>query len=738
MGAEYANVIVEITHEQLDRTFQYRVPEEWRDRLEEGMQVEIPFGAGNRRITGYVIERTDRPEFDPAKIKPIAGISETGTAIEGRLIQLAAWMKREYGSTMIQALKTVLPIRKKVRAKENRYVRALLPAEELEQYRAQMEKKHNTARERLAAALLTDPVIPQDVLTHKLNIAAPTVKAMEAAGILETKAAVSYRNPFENRFEKEEKAVLNEEQRAIADSIEAGWKSGDQRPCLIHGVTGSGKTEIYMELIEGVIREGRQAIVLIPEIALTYQTVMRFYRRFGQRVSVMNSRLSAGEKFDQFEQARQGKLDIVIGPRSALFTPFPDLGLIVIDEEHEGAYQSETAPRYHARETAVKRAGMEGAHVVFGSATPSMEAYSRALSGEYRLFRLKKRAKAGSMLSEVQIVDLREELKEGNKSIFSRLLQEKIRERLARKEQVMLFINRRGYAGFVSCRSCGHVMKCPHCDVSLTYHREGTLKCHYCGYETAMPKLCPECGSRYIAAFGTGTQKVEEMAAALFPEARILRMDMDTTKQKDGHEKILSAFADGEADILIGTQMIVKGHDFARVTLVGALAADLSLYTPDYHGAERTFQLLTQAAGRAGRGGLKGEVVIQTYSPEHYSIQTAADQDYEGFYEKEILYRRMLRYPPACSMLSVTVSSLSEAEADETAESLAGIAEQADGLEVIGPADAPIARISDRYRRVVYIKSGSRQRLTALKDRWEETVLSPEKRRSIQVQFDFE
>ncbi len=760
MAAEYANIIIEITHEQLDRTFQYRIPAAWREKIREGMQVEVPFGAGNRRITGYVVGLTDRPEYDPAKIKEIAGIVPRGTAMESQMIELAAWMRRQYGSTMIQALKTVLPIKKTIKKKENRYVRALMSREELEAYRALQEKKHNTARERLATALLADPVIPGDVLTHKLNVAAATVKAMEDAGVLERVAEVEYRNHYENRFAQTAKLTLNDAQQRIVDEIRGGWQAGDGRPSLIHGVTGSGKTEVYMELIEGVIREGKQAIVLIPEIALTYQTVMRFYRRFGKRVSIMNSRLSAGEKYDQFEQAKKGLLDIVIGPRSALFTPFPKLGLIVMDEEHEGAYQSETAPRYHAREVACERARMAGAQVVLGSATPSMEAYARARAGEYRLFPLKERARAGSALAAVQIVDLREELQAGNKSIFSRALQEKIRERLARREQVMLFINRRGYAGFVSCRACGHVLKCPHCDVSLTYHRDGSLRCHYCGHEAAMPKTCPECGSKYIAAFGTGTQKVEEMARNCFPEARILRMDMDTTKEKDGHEKILAAFANGEADILIGTQMIVKGHDFPRVTLVSALAADLSLYTPDYHGAERTFQLLTQAAGRAGRSGLPGEMIIQTYSPEHYSITAAAEQDYEGFYGHESLYRKMLHYPPAHAMLSVMVSSLKEETAKRVAEELAQAAEQlaqklAQGmpqdtekiaqpaktqpeLEIIGPAEAPIARLNDRYRQMLYVKSPDRERLIALKDIWENDTLTPEKRREIQIQYDFE
>ena len=390
-----------------------------------------------------------------------------------------------------------------------------------------------------------------------------------------------------------------------------------------------------MEMIARVIRDGKQAIVLIPEIALTYQTVMRFYKRFGERISILNSRMSNGERYDQMMRAKAGNIDVMIGPRSALFTPFPNLGLIVIDEEHEPTYKSEQIPRYHARETAIARAKLEGASVVLGSATPSLEAFYRShvgkkLSGtsmadgeyreffgggweeeQYELLTLKNRSQKQS-LPEVHVVDLREELKKGNRSIISEKLHELMEERLEKKQQIMLFINRRGYAGFVSCRNCGHVVKCQHCDVSLTSHRGGKLVCHYCGHEEQDISVCPECGSKHIGGFRVGTQQIEDLIKKEFPSARVLRMDMDTTKEKDGHEKILEQFASEDADILVGTQMIVKGHDFPNVTLVGILAADMSLYADDYRAGERTFQLLTQAAGRAGRGSEKGEVVIQT------------------------------------------------------------------------------------------------------------------------------
>ena len=376
---------------------------------------------------------------------------------------------------------------------------------------------------------------------------------------------------------------------------------------MLRGVTGSGKTEIYIELIDRVIRQGKQAVVLIPEIALTYQTVLRFYKKFGNRISVIHSRLTNAQKHDQLEKARRGQIDIIIGPRSALFSPFPNLGIVIIDEEHEGTYKNENVPRYHSREVAEERVRMSGGFLVLGSATPSVETCYKAEKGDYQRYDLLKRA-AGAKLPSVEVVDLRAELATGNRSIISRRLDELIRDRLAKKEQIILFINRRGYSSFVSCRSCGTAMKCPHCDVSLKYHKNGKLMCHYCGYEIPMMKNCPSCGSKYIGTFGTGTQKAEEEVSRLYPEARILRMDYDTTREKDGHEKILSAFADHQADILVGTQMIVKGHDFADVTLVGILAADLSLYSGDYLAAERTFQLLTQAAGRAGRGDRKSVV----------------------------------------------------------------------------------------------------------------------------------
>ena len=741
--AEYANIIVDISHEKLDKTFQYRIPEILRDKISVGMQVKIPFGS--RTLNGYVVELTDEAEFAVDKIRELKGIVTDGVAIESQLIALAAWMKKNYGATMNQALKTVLPVKKKQNAIEHKKIRLKIGEMEAKNQLAEFQRKHARARERLLQALLQEREIDWGIVTQKLNIQPTVIRALETLGIVEIVSEKAYRNPVSHLSSEGYYLTLNEEQKHVVDVITGNMREKIRKTYLIKGVTGSGKTEVYMELIHYILSQGKQAIVLIPEIALTYQTVMRFYNRFGDRVSIMNSRLSQGERYDQFERARNGDIDIMIGPRSALFTPFSNLGLIIIDEEHESSYKSETLPRYHARETAIERAGMCGADVVLGSATPSVESYYKAMKGEYELLELKHRV-ASKPLPKVDVVDLREELKAGNRSILSRRLQELIEERLHKKQQIMLFINRRGVAGFVSCRACGHVIKCPHCDVSLSQHMtarhpEGRMVCHYCGYEEPVPKICPECGSKYIGGFKAGTQKIEMIVKERFPQASVLRMDTDTTKNKEGHEKILSAFANQEADILIGTQMIVKGHDFPNVTLVGVLAADMSLHISDYHAAERTFELLTQAAGRAGRGEVPGEVVIQTYQPEHYSIKTAKDQDYEAFYRQEIEYRKMMLYPPVFHLLVILCASKWEQRASDGADELLheidGIQELKKKIFPIGPADPAIARINDIYRKVIYLKAEDYQNLVFVKDRLEKFMRDNTDYKDIVVQFDF-
>lgn len=735
----YANIIVDISVEKLDKTFQYSVPDELEEVVEVGMQVRIPFGS--RTITGYIVELTEEACFDPAKIKPIAGVVGGSVAIETQLIALAAWMRRNYGSTMNQALKTVLPVKQQQRQVEHRNVVLVMEENEARRRLALFEQKHHTAKARLLRELLAQHTLDYRIVTGKLQISAATIRAFEEQGIAAVEKNTVYRNPVAHLQQKEYTLTLNAEQQAVVDAIRLDWEAGIYRTYLLKGVTGSGKTEVYMELIAETIAKGRQAIVLIPEIALTYQTVMRFRNRFGDKVSIMNSRLSAGERYDQYLRAKQGDIDIMIGPRSALFTPFSGLGLIIIDEEHETSYKSETSPRYHAREVAIERARQNGASVVLGSATPSIESYYQAKLGNFRLLELNHRVEERP-LPECEVIDLREELRQGNRSILSERLQELMEDRLNSGQQMMLFLNRRGVAGIMSCRACGHVIKCPHCDVSLSQHNNGRMVCHYCGYEEPVPVVCPACGSRYISGFKAGTQKVEEIVQRRFPKARILRMDYDTTRTKDGYENILQAFGNHEADILIGTQMIVKGHDFANVTLVGILAADMSLHVSDFHGAERTFQLLTQAAGRAGRGDRRGQVVIQTYDPEHVAIQTAKRQDYESFYEHEISYRQMANYPPVWNMLVVQCQAAQQPVLEEGCKMLRGqiddwSAAVSGEVQVFGPADASVSRISDIYRKVIYMKSADYRKLTLLKDRIEQYIGTEPVYKEINIQFDF-
>ena len=738
MQERYADVIVDISSEKLDRVFQYRIPERMEGMLEPGTVVEVPFGKGNRPVRGYVTGISGQAGYDPARMKEIGRVMTDAADEEARLVGLAAWIRNRYGSTMLQALKTVIPVKRKIKEKQRRWIVLALDGDAARERLDFFQRKHQKARARLVEALLDEPELPWELVSEKLNITAAVIRALQEQGIVRVKSEKLYRNPVQGYTGEKKEIRLNEEQQRIVDEITGEWEEDPPGRYLIHGITGSGKTEVYMELIRYAVSRGQQAIVLIPEIALTYQTVLRFYRNFGDRVSVINSRLSQGERYDQFERARNGELDVMIGPRSALFTPFSRLGIIVMDEEHEPAYQSETMPRYHAREVALQRGKMEHARVVLGSATPSLEAYYGAMTGKYRLFRLTRRA-GQAELPSVSVVDLRQELREGNRSMLSRSLREAIEERLSSGEQVMLFLNRRGYAGFVSCRSCGHVLTCPHCAVSLSLHRGGKLVCHYCGYEQPAVKNCPRCGSGFIRTFRAGTQQVEEELQREFPRARVLRMDLDTTRGKEDHQKILSAFAGHEADILVGTQMIVKGHDFPDVTLVGALAADLSLHIPDYRAAERTFQLLTQAAGRAGRGKSRGLVIIQTYDPDHYAVQAAAAQDYESFYEQEMNYRALAGYPPAGGLFAIHCSGPDEAYLKLACGYLKKFIQQAGagrGITVLGPADEAVSRIQDQYRMVIYLKHENIGMLTEIKNRIERYVAVNHGFDQVAMQFD--
>lgn len=732
---KYAGVIVDISHEKLDKTFSYRIPEHLKDKVDVGVRVRIPFGKTMR--IGYVIEITDMPGFDEDKIRDIDGIVEGSISIDERMIKLAYWMKTNYGSTINRALKTVIPVKKAVKPADKKTVRLLISEKEAISLSREYAGKRMTAQARILEALSECGVTEYSLLTGKLNVSVSSIKSLEEKGLIELESITVFRNSLKN-YDKDAKTVtLNEEQSYVTEAIRKEIDVSDMTPCLIKGVTGSGKTEVYMEIIDHVLKQGKEAIMLIPEIALTYQTVMRFYKRFGDLISIVHSRLSDGEKYDRFKLAKEGRIKVMIGPRSALFTPFSNLGLIIIDEEHESAYQCENVPKYHARETAIALAKMTGSKVILGSATPSMESYYRALNGDFHLYELKNRAGKGT-IPKVEIVDLRKELKAGNRSVFSRKLLEYMEDRLAQKQQIMLFLNRRGYESFINCRECGKVIQCPHCAVSLSRHVGKGLICHYCGYETPNISKCPECGSPHIGTFKAGTQKVEEEARKFFPEASILRMDLDTTKGKDGHEKILSKFANHEADILIGTQMIVKGHDFPDVTLVGILLADISLHASDYMASERTFELLTQAAGRAGRGEKAGNVIIQSYDPDNYSIVHAANQDFVGFYKEEIEYRQLMEYPPASHMMAVKIASKDENKAKELSFCIKDITTNCDTIRVIGPANASIYKINDVFYRMIYYKDSDYSKLTGMKDKIEAYIKEHEEQwKNCLVQFDF-
>lgn len=744
----YADVIIDISHEAIDRAFQYVIPEKLVSQIRTGCQVNIPFGRGNTMRTGYVIGISDRTEYDRTKMKTIDSVCTEGIAAPGRLVALAGWIKENYGSTMINALQTVMPVKKTVRSVVVRYV--ALAVDETDEIEYKYMKRNARAKLRLLRTLKGENIIPMSKVTGELGVSSATVKAMQEEGVITVTEDSCYRKVTSDAVRKEAFMApdieLNDIQMSIINEFQDDVDKDVHRTYLLHGVTGSGKTEVYVQCIRRVIEQGKQAIVLIPEIALTYQTIKYFTRYFGERVTVVNSRLSSGERYDQFERAKKGDVDVVIGPRSALFTPFERLGLIIIDEEHESSYKSDNPPKYHARETAIERARLEGASVILGSATPSVESYKKAMSGEFRLWTMDERVSDRKM-ADTSIVDLREELRRGNRSIISDELAEDITDRLSRHEQIMLFINKRGFNSFVSCRNCGEVVKCPHCDVSMTKHMAsngGKLVCHYCGYTVEEPSKCPSCGSRLIGGYGVGTEKVEQEINRMFPVARTLRMDKDTTSKKNSHEQILESFGRGDADILIGTQMIVKGHDFANVTLVGILLADLTLFDGDYRAGERTFDLLTQAAGRAGRGDVPGKVVIQTYKPDNYAIVAAANQDYRSFYETESAYRSFMRYPPEWNMLVIMAVGEDEEQLANTMDRMyshiRGNHMNVRHLVVIGPAEPALAKVKDLYRKVLYIKHRDYQVLVDVKNCVEEWLRDDETREinsGINVFFDF-
>ena len=656
----YAEVIVDISHEAIDKSFSYRIPEDMV--LHVGDPVLVPFGRGKKKA--YVLSIHERVCFPEEKIKDIDSVLDKEFSVEEELLSLAVWMSREYGTGLNQCLKTVIPVKKKVK-KRGKATELLWKAEE-----------------------------------------APLSLTKEQANVLEG---------IKLAFSKGEKAVL------------------------LFGVTGSGKTEVYLKLMEEIIRKGKEVIFLIPEISLSFQTRSRIEKRFPGLVSVLHSKMSQGERAESMEKCRSGEVKILMGPRSALFAPFSNLGLIIMDEEQDRSYKSEQAPRYETRDVIRKRGELSSCPVLFGSATPSVQLFSEVEKGDLPCFCLHNRAVEGSTLPKMQVVDMRKELEEGNRSIFSRVLEGKIQERLDKGEQVMLFMNRRGYAPFVSCRKCGEALRCPHCDVSLNLHKNGILQCHYCGYQTNLPKICPNCKSKYLAAFGTGTEKLESICHSVFPKAGILRMDRDSTGKKGKYEEILQAFSEEKADILLGTQMIVKGHDFPKVTLVGIIAVDQILLDSDFQAGEWAYQLITQVSGRAGRGERAGEVLIQSYQPDHPLLELALKQDYLSFYKEEKNYRKRLSYPPFSVMLAMQCIYTEEAYLDYILGKLMPRVQERirdGGGETYGPFPATVYKIKDKFRKIIYIKHSNHDIILQLRDYFIQELKQEDKRNLILLQFD--
>lgn len=730
---QYAQIITEISIKSLEKVFTYAIPSDMQSQLTVGSVVEIPFGAGNRKLKGYVMGFTDSIDFDVSKIKYIERIYDQ-VGIESELLGLAIWMKQRYCCTLPTALKTLIPRKVDVKKKEDPYVQSLLDSDGLiSMIESLSGDRRYESRTRALEYLMDSPFVKQKQLMEEASVSRSVLKTLEKNSVIEIIKEQVRRLPYDvDDFDVTSNLFLNSKQSEAVNAITESIENNENEVFLLHGITGSGKTEVYMQAIEKAITRGESAIVLIPEIGLTPQMVRRFVERFGDVVGVMHSRLSEGERFDQWQMARDGLLKIMIGPRSAAFAPFEHIGIIIIDEEHEMTYKSEMPPKYHAREVAIYRGHHHKCPVVLGSATPLVETYYKALDGKYRLLELPDKAEAAEAL-DVETVDMRMELSEGNKSILSESLRQAMAETLERKEQIILFLNRRGHSSFVSCRKCGYVLKCHRCDVSYSYHKfSNSLLCHYCGNHTHMVKKCPSCGSEHIRSFGIGTQKVEAFIQEVFPEARLLRMDYDTTSGKHGHQAVLDSFGAHEADILIGTQMVAKGHHFDNVTLVGVIAADMSLYINDFRASERTFQLITQVTGRSGRGSKKGRAIIQTYSPEHYSLQAAQNQDYISFYRNEIAFRQLMGYAPFGHMMTVLMTSKDEKYIIRLSYSIfdqLSPYEGKDMAELLGPSPASMSKIKDTYRRVIYVKSKNYKLLTTMADRLYDIMRNEDKRR---------
>lgn len=701
----YAEVIVDISHTQVDRVFEYRIPSEMEIR--PGMRVKVPFGK-MKDTEGIVIGIKEISDYEPDKIREIIGPLESFCALTEEQIHLAEFIQKKYNTTLAMALRFMLPAQVRggrVSAKTQRMVRLILKGPELEQAERALLKKDGRPRSPKQMEVLTFLKHNGQMALRELNTSA--VHALEKKGILEIVRAEIARLPFEKSVPRTRDYELTEKQKQILEAI----RNGKQKRFLLHGVTGSGKTEIYIRVMRDCIAKGKTAILLVPEISLTPQTYLFLKQRFDEEIAVFHSGLSAGERFDEWMKVKRGKAKIVLGARSAIFAPLDDLGAVIIDEEHETSYKADNYPKYTAHEIAEERCRLSGALLILGSATPQIETYYKACRGEYELLKMPNRL-FGLQLPAVEIVDMCGELKKGNRTAISGRLYEELEHTLSQKKQAMLFLNRRGYSTFVMCRSCGYVVKCGSCDVTMTYHKaQDILKCHYCGRTKVPETVCPICGKPHLKYFGTGTQQIEEQVRQMFPQARVLRMDLDTMTTKGAHLELFEDFAAHKADILIGTQMITKGFDFKNVTLSAVLAADTMLNIPDYRSAERTFCHITQIAGRAGRKE-PGTVILQTYNPKHYAIQYAKYHDYEGFYREEIAMREMAQLPPFSTYVQIQFSGEREEQVVEAVKDFirrlkAVLLPHKRGIISIRASEAAIKRIKDmeRYHILIHLKN---------------------------------
>ncbi|MFV0559905.1 MAG: primosomal protein N' [Enterococcus sp.] len=771
-----AEVIVDVPTMQTDQPFTYLVSKELEATLQVGMRVEVPFGNGNRHIQGFIVALRKTSE-EVTKFKEIVRALDLAPVVNQELLSLADYMKVQTYAFKITCLQTMLPsvmkaeydkkiyplkqtketqslfanqeeiswkeveekgllpqlmqwrqeklidIRYEVRTKNKvrtmRVVRSLVQLKEIDTIWGTLRANAKKQKELLLYLSEMTGTVPVKKFIEE-GISTSILNQGQEKGWLTFEEVEVYRDPYQDgQFERTAALSLNPEQQVATDEIIEAFQKEKNEVFLLEGITGSGKTEVYLQTIAKVIENNKTAIMLVPEISLTPQMVERFKGRFGEAVAVLHSGLSQGEKYDEWRKIEREEAQIVVGARSAIFAPLKNIGLIIIDEEHESSYKQDETPRYHARDLAIWRGTYHHCPVVLGSATPSLESRARAQKGVYRFLKLTQRAKSSAQLPTIDIIDMREELAKSGVTTFSQQLQEKLSDRLEKQEQSVLMLNRRGYSSFVMCRDCGFVLPCPNCDISLTLHMDTKkMRCHYCGHEEPIPYRCPNCGENKIRYYGTGTQKVEEELKELYPKARILRMDVDTTRKKGAHERILQKFGQHEADILLGTQMIAKGLDFPEVTLVGVLNADTALNLPDFRSSEHTFQLLTQVSGRAGRAEKPGEVIIQTFNPEHYAIQLAKIQNYEQFYQKEMQIRHRGGYPPYYFTVKITTSHEEEQVAAKKIFEISKLLQEnvSDSCLLLGPTPSAILRIKNRYYYQLIIKYKQEPKLPQLLD----------------------